>query len=143
MHERATSQKEMAQIVANNQQLLKQSSQNKHVVYDSHRNDTKRIDYSVQLTEQIARIEASKQSQMTLLQEQVISAWWLPHQNNDVLLVHQCDQLVNSKKIEAKTLQSQIRQLETTHSSELEVSFVCVTHDFWDTDVCVDDSDRL
>ncbi|CCI46176.1 unnamed protein product [Albugo candida] len=74
MHERATSQKEMAQIVANNQQLLKQSSQNKHVVYDSHRNDTKGIDYSVQLTEQIARIEASKQSQMALLQEQVISA---------------------------------------------------------------------
>nr|CCA16726.1 kinesinlike protein putative [Albugo laibachii Nc14]CCA21833.1 kinesinlike protein putative [Albugo laibachii Nc14] len=101
MQERATSQKEMAQLVANNHQLIKQSPQTKKAICESQRIVSK-IDYRAQLTEQIARIEASKQTQIALLQEQ-------------------CDQIVNAKKNEAKTLQSQIRQLEFSHSSNLEM----------------------
>ena len=125
MQERATSQKEMAQLVANNHQLIKQSPQTKKAICESQRIVSK-IDYRAQLTEQIARIEASKQTQIALLQEQVKFSTSLIDKSHDVCVINQCDQIVNAKKNEAKTLQSQIRQLEFSHSSNLEVSIMCV-----------------
>nr|CCA16720.1 kinesinlike protein putative [Albugo laibachii Nc14] len=120
MQERATSQKEMAQLVANNHQLIKQSPQTKKAICESQRIVSK-IDYRAQLTEQIARIEASKQTQIALLQEQVKFSTSLIDKSHDVCVINQCDQIVNAKKNEAKTLQSQIRQLEFSHSSNLEM----------------------